>query len=374
MEHDLGAVVIDVGSAVLKAGFAGENLPRCIMSPQVGRPRHRDSLCPWRSGQSFVGEDVSANRGLLDVAVPIEHGVVTDWADVERLWQHVFVEALHVQPIDYRVLVTETPLNPRANRGKTVELLFECLDVGGAYLASQPVLALYASGRTSGLVLDCGHGVTHWVPVVEGYSLPQGIARMGYGGRDVTEFLGRLLAERGFFLFGEREREALRQAKEKLCYVASTDEEEEFRRTEGSTGETYALPDGSSIVLGSERFRCPEALFQPQAMGLDSVGVAKAAKLSVDKCPSKTVQHQLYENVVVSGGSTMFKGFKERLEKELGEVREGTPLKVVAPPNRKYAAWVGGAIVASLSTFQPLWIRREEYEEQGPKVVFRKCF
>lgn len=369
MEHDLGAVVIDVGSSVLKAGFAGENLPRCAMSPAVGRPRRGPGTS--RRGQSFVGKEVTANVGWLDVSIPVEHGVVTDWADLERLLQHTFAEELRVDPSDYQVLVTETPLNPRANRAKTIELLLESLNADGAHLASQPVLALYASGRTTGLVLDCGHGVTHWVPVVEGHSLPSGIARMGYGGRDVDAFLARLLVERGYFLFGEPD--VLRRAKETLCRVA-LDEEEEFRQTRGDAGETLALPDGSTVHLSSERFRCTEALFRPRVAGLDSVGVGEAARLSLDGCPADAVHRRLAENVVLSGGSTLFEGFRERLEKELDRPPEDATVRVVAPPNRKYAAWVGGAIVASLSAFQPLWIHRAEYEDQGPRIVFRKCF
>lgn len=378
MENDFAAVVIDGGSGLLKAGFAGENEPRLVMVPEVGRPRHRE-VFSIRNKQVLVGEEVRANRDPLDIHMPVQYGMVVNWPDMERVWDHVFTQVLQIDPSNNRILLAETPLNPKANRIKTIETMFEFFRVAGTFLVSQPVLAMYAAGRTTGLSLDCGYNVAHWVPVVEGYPLPQGTVRMGFGGRDLDEYLAQLLAEKGLFFTVERDGEILRDIKETFCYLAPDNEEEEFlRKAGGGQCDTYSLPDGSIIQLTTEKFRCPEALFRPSSMSLKSVGIGEAARLSLEQCHNKTLQRQMLECVVISGGSTHLKGFKERLQAEVTSVAslidESAQVKVVAPPNRKYAAWVGGAIITALSTFEPLWIRREEYEEYGPSVVLRKCF
>merc|ERR1712178_301914 len=212
----------------------------------------------------------------------------------------------------------EAPRNPKANRERMTQIMFETFNVPAMYVQIQAVLSLYASGRTTGIVMDSGDGVSYT---------------------------------------------ALDFDMEMKAAGESSDKEK-----------TYELPDGNIITVGSERFRCPEVLFQPSFIGKEASGIHDTTFQSIMKCDSD-IRKDLYANVVLSGGTTMFTGIGERMTKELTALAPSTmKIKVVAPPERKYSVWIGGSILSSLSTFQQMWISKGEYDESGPTIVHRKCF
>merc|ERR1711990_603564 len=273
-DEDVAALVCENGSGMCKAGFAGDDAPRAVFPSIVGRPRHQGVMVGMGQKDAYVGDEAQSKRGILTLRYPIEHGVVTNWDDMEKIWHHTFYNELRVAPEEHPVLLTEAPINPKSNREKMTQIVFETFNAPAFYVSIQAVLSLYASGRTTGVVLDSGDGVTHVVPLYEGFALPHSIRRVDLAGRDVTRQLQLLLRKAGHSFVTSAELQIVQQIKEQHCRVAfdPLKEEEDASYTTASTAASFKLPDGSGITIGPESFRAPEMLFQPRLVGHEEGG------------------------------------------------------------------------------------------------------
>eukprot|EP01084_Bolivina_argentea_P220862 374223_1 len=298
-DEEMPAIVIDNGSGAIKAGFASDDRPKVIFPSIVGRPIYSNPKMGMNLKDVYVGHEIMQNSDLdLRVRYPIQHGMVTSWDDMEYgIWHHTFYNELKIHPEEYCVLLTEAPLTPKANREKVLQIMFETFDTPAVYNAIQAVLALYCSGRTTGIVLDSGFGSTHSVPIYEGYALPHAILRSNdrFNGNDITKCLMKLYDDNINIQIAN-------DIKETLCFIAPHSDYKSSQYSE------YELPDGQMIKVGSERFKCTETLFQntDKTSSIQSMIHQSILKCDID------IRDDLYKNIILCGGNTMFNGMKSR--------------------------------------------------------------
>jgi len=386
------AVILDHGSSACKAGFSRDGEPRVELSALTAFPKARpaeerqasrggDQSWPkggWRPGgghlqgavaNSAEWDDLLAS-GVADVRRPIQNGVVTDWLSLEAIWQRAFAE-LGVPDGGRPVLVTEPPLASRADREQMAQILFESLDATAVHVAVSGTLPLYGMGSRTGLVVEVGDGVAQTVPIFEEFVNPRGVQRWNFGGRDLTEYLERLLRERFCSLDAGSGWRAATAIKEQHCYVAQNYAAEMSAASSNTDLERrYQLPDGSHVMsVYAERFQCPEVLFSPRIVGRDCPGIHQLAVQGVKQC-DYDVQKGLLSNIVLSGGSMMFPGMCQRMQKELSKlVPPSMMVKLSLAESPRNAAFVGGSILAAIQDVQRSWVTREQYEEEGVAAI-----
>ena len=369
------AVIIDNGSGLMKVGMAGEDVPRSIFPTIIGKPKMPGLMVGVDQKDVYIGNEVKEKKSILKADNPIVKGIIQDWDDMKKIWQYAIVHEMRTVPEEQELLLTEPPLNPKKNREEMTKIMFEEFNVPSLYVGIQAVMSLYASGRTTGLVIDSGEGITHAVPIYEGYAIPHAIQRISIGGKKLTAHLRKLLEDDERF-HGITDLETYQKIKEKLCVVAQDYDTEVKELTENKNApKTEILIDGNTISLGPERLKVPELLFQPgPSKGKTKEGIHKYADDAIKKC-DQDIRKELYKNIILAGGSTMFPRMGERIQKEIKALAPTmTVVEYFAPPERKNSAWIGGSIISSLSSFSPMFITKSEYKEEGAEIVHSKCF
>lgn len=380
-DPSLKCVVLDAGSGTTKVGYAGEDAPRSMFPSVTARSRGQDKTL-------YVGNQVfnaPAEAKLLP-KYPIERAVPEDWAALELLWDHTLKAELQCNPEDVALVLTDAPMSvERAQstgtmRRKMAEIAFETLGVKALTIGAQPVLSLFSTGRTNGCVVEVGDGCTFAVPVFQGLALSHAILRQTCAGQDITRSLLRTFMDRQLPAFTKNSLMDARKIKEKVCYVASDYKSEGMRYDQNAEGMSrhYELPDATVITVGPDRYKCPEILFQPDLLGADGAGMQGVHELcatAIGKIDTEELRTAMYENVVLTGGSSMLQGIGDRMQNEVSALAtDGATVSVITDSQRKYAAWVGGSMLGSLPTIQDILITKEEYDEDRENVVAKRCF
>ncbi|XP_051821640.1 actin-3 isoform X1 [Antechinus flavipes] len=367
------AVIFDGGSRYFRVGYGGERAPRFVFPCVVGRYKKQNVMHGLDEKDTFIGDEVTDNWTKLTVKYPVEQGIVTNWEDMEKIWHHAFYNVLRVDPEEHPLLVTESITNPKANKEKLVEIMFETFGVPALYVAIQDILSLFSSGRTTGFVVNSGDQVTYHVAINGGYIMSGTIMNLEVSGQDLSTYLMKLLNDKGYSLKTRAEWEMVRDIKEKLCYVA-LDCGEEMDTEESSIQKKYKLPDGRDITVDKERFLCPEALFEPSVLGVPFPGLHKNIYESLIKHDFE-IRKIFYVNTILCGGNMSFPGVGERVAKEIKEqAPKMTKIKVVVPAECRFSSWFGGSLLTTLNSFQHMWIYDYEYEDCGSSIIHQRQF
>ena len=341
---EMPPVVLDCGTEMSRVGFAGDDAPRGVFPSIVGRIRHPGLLVGASGREFYVGDSAQSKRGVLTLRYPFERGRVVHWDDAEKLWSHSLSDELRVGAHEQPVLFVEHPVNPPAARARTAEVFFERLQAESLCLYGSDALALFAAGRTSGVVVDCG-SECRVSAVYEGSTLSHSYQSVDVGGRMLTDLVMKLMTEQGFSFTCGGEREVVRDVKEKLCRCAPLAIQNLSDRSLGDT-RRYELPDRQVIdVAEFVQTHVPEAMFDPTLLTFqeDGCGVHRLVLNAVERCDAD-LRSLLLDSVVLVGGSSCFPGMDSRLQHEMTSLLAGTDrCKVIAPPERKYMTWIGGA-------------------------------
>ncbi len=382
-------VVIDAGSSAVRVGFAGDDGPNLTsFSAVVGHTRQsakkkRGGICNFRRTRShYIGDEAQKRADLLALSYPIEGGIVTNWADMTKLWRYSFEQIGIADPEGSTVLLSQPYLKRKANRKMLLQVLFEELRTGALNVSISGVLSLYASCRTTGLVLESGDGLTQVLPIENCQLIGEAVGGGGGGsgrfplaGRHLSEYLVRMLYQRDYYFDVLHHRSTVNQIKERMCSVALdfARDIKDIASTTKFLEKTHKLPDGQTVKLGAERFLCPEALFEPLQVGLDEGGLQQLIYDTVMNCQGTALRKELFANIVLSGGCTLFGGFAERIREEVISLAPmHTLVNVLAVPERKNLNWIGGSVLGSLSTFPAMCITRKEYDEVGASIIYRR--
>ncbi len=360
-------VVLDIGQFSSKGGYAGEDYPSQVFFTIVGKPKYHNLSVQYGSEEQElqVGDEIQS-LGLYKIFYPIKNGRIINWSHFEKIIDYFFYK-LRADPSLVNVLYTFHPNLVLDNLERIFELFLGYYKCKAFYPVLDSLCTLYSGGFKSGLVVEIGDSSTRIVPVYEGYKIDYAINVLETGGQTLTRYMEKLLSSIGFSVDSSVKRDLVRVLKEKACFV-SLDYKEDLKKSE-QYKKQYSLPDGSTIALSKERFMLPEVLFNPSIISLEHLSLSKAIMEVIDSC-DVDIRSKLLNNIILSGGSSMFPNLKNRIYKELKlelarKKRRDQSIKIIAPRERKFSVWIGGSILAMLPETSEKWITWEMYKKDG---------
>ena len=286
---------------------------------------------------------------------------------MEKLWYYTFNDQLRINPEDHSIFIAESALAPKEQREKTAEIMFESFKTLGIGIATNAILSMHSLQRKTGVVVDSGDTMTQIVPVHDGKAVISSSICLDLGGRDLTEYLMSMFTTERKYHFGSlSDREIVRKIKEKFCYVSLD------LNKESTNEKYYEFSSGQDLTVGNEQFRCPEALFKPASLLKKDIPALHEAIYNVIKKFDNALQKELYANIVLAGGNTMYDGIAERIYKEVCDLApKDVNVKIVASYDRLYSSWMGGSNWVLSGEFKSNLISKQEYEETGPSILQR---
>ena len=378
------SIIIDNGTSTIKAGFSDDDMPRVVIPTVLGKPFSNTGGVPEEEEEDineqidiFVGEEALNKGGTLQLSRPISKGEIKDFSTMELIWKHIFYNELLTETKTHSVIVTEAPFAPSDNKRQMAEVLFDKLGVESLYIINTSSLALYANGKTTGTVVDIGYQTTSFVPIYEGFVLNHAVTKVDTGGKDLTDYFCHIIGLRddNDKFVNEGQKSMINELKEKICEVAEDYDSQVKKCLDSKKEEIYNLPDGSKVRIAQEKYQCPELLFQPQFFQREHYGLHEQTFKSIKRCDDD-IEKDLFQNVILCGGSSLFLKIRKKFEKELQSLAPtGKTVKVIAPPERKYSAWLGGAILSSMKKFKAaMFVSKKEYNENGYGIINDKFF
>lgn len=375
-------MILDLGSDSIKGGTSSDALPSLVFPSVVGKPLRKRNVLMRKAApapdaeesnntnQYLVGYEALHNAQQSSLVRPIRHGIVEDWALFEQIANHCYSD-LGLEHEETMVTLTQPLFQPHACTDSLAQTFFETFNAPAMALVWSGNCSLYASGRSTGLVLDCGEGVTQITPVVEGFLVYQGLNRINSGGSAVTEHLKRIIVERGYVFSSAEDSAMLQKVKESLCFVAS-DYAAYMTMDENDPTllASHQLPDGQTIEIGKERFRAPEILFNPMIIQSELPSLQEMVAKAVKASPIDN-RKSLMANIVVSGGNTLFHGFGARLKDEVAKDFPALfgSTNVIESEDRQYSTFSGACVVANLPVFASQIVTKEQYDDEGPSAL-----
>lgn len=364
-------IVVDLGTCNCKVGFAGEDTPRSIFPTLIAKVKNFDPKLDVSAHDFLVGSMQNANVDVSTIRCPFKNGLVTAKDDIEKLFTHIFENELHVDSEKRSIVLSEPVENTRETRSCFAEVLFETFHIPSIFMGSSPSLALYSSCETSGVVLDVGDSFAQVSSIYEWTQMPQALIRNNLGGLTVSKFFQKSLKDTSYHFTSANGINFAKELKEKIGFVAL--DYKETMSNESNTLVDYQLNPDTKIKVGPERFTCPECLFQPSLVSYECDSVSGLIHESVMRSDIG-LRDELLSNIVISSGTTLIKGFEERLQKELTSLFDGREITINANPKRLNAVWIGGSIVGSLALFSQMVVTREEFKEVGSSALMRRFY
>ena len=367
--------VIDNGSGYMKAGFSGEEAPKVMFPTMVGKTKVEGIYVGDEKKESIIGSEAEKKFGILNISYPIQGGIIVNWDEMERIWANTFYGELKISPEEHNLLLSESPFITRKDREKMLEMMFETFNCASTYLVAQSVLAAYSVGKSTGISIDCGHTSLNFAPIYEGFLQRHCVQHIPIAGKDINDILINLLIKNGQVIDSKMQKQSIIKAKESFCFLRYDNEDEIEKKKEEETKD-WELPDKKKITISKERYQATEVIFDPKQFGYDYPNFQELFKKTVKGIDSD-LREIMLANIIFNGGTTLIKGFKNRVTQEIEQAGQDYEFKkkVHTYPEAQFMAWIGGSILTSLTNFENLWITKAEYKEEGKAtIVHKKCF